>query len=462
MDLKNAKPAGRAMGTTEQGWCRAVNGGTGITVLALLLSKDHGASAIQQALRKVQTHHPLLRSRLHRHPKSHTLSFVTSPTPFIEVRELDLESTSRILLRSNGTVAPLQKILEHELNENSWRSSAGSNDLDLFFATTYLLPDGRRVLALRFHTSVCDRTTAVSLLRELPGIVLEDGEGGDRGMRKDGGLKGEVNSGIEALMPAGVTEKGLLGRGVNMLGYSLSALRLTNLNFKDTKQPRSSQVVRLQLNLLETQNILAGCESRGIKLCGALAAAGLMAANSMKSSRDSSRKYGVVTLTDCRSGLNPPLKDYNFGFYHSAILNTHSIKADETVWDLATRCHQALQDSKAANKHFTDMSDLNFLMRKVVDSPSLTPSSSLRTSLVTVFDEPVVDTTSDAYRELGLEDYVGCASVHGVGPSIAIFDTVRDGRLDCACVYPSPLHSREQMADLVDKMKSLLVGAGGY
>lgn len=130
------------------------------------------------------------------------------------------------------------------------------------------------------------------------------------------------------------------------------------------------------------------------------------------------------------------------------------------MWDLATRSYQALEDSKHSNKHFTDMADLNFLMCKVVENPSLTPSSSLRTSFISVFDEPVIDNTSSNYKEVGLEDYIGCASIHGVGPSIAIFDTVRDGRLDCACVYPSPLHSRDQMMDLVDKMKSMLVGAG--
>ena len=52
---------------------------------------------------------------------------------------------------------------------------------------------------------------------------------------------------------------------------------------------------------------------------------------------------------------------------------------------------------------------------------------------------------------------MGCASSHGIGPSIAILDTVRDGRLDYVCVYPSPLHSRGQMQEFIDNMKSVLV-----
>lgn len=61
---------------------------------------------------------------------------------------------------------------------------------------------------------------------------------------------------------------------------------------------------------------------------------------------------------------------------------------------------------------------------------------------------------------MGLEDFIGCASVHGVGPSIAIFDTIRDEKLDCACVYPYPLHSREQMQELVNEMKRIILDAG--
>lgn len=119
--------------------------------------------------------------------------------------------------------------------------------------------------------------------------------------------------------------------------------------------------------------------------------------------------------------------------------------------------------SKRNNKHFSDMADLNFLMCKAIDNPTLTSSSSLRASFMSVFEDPVIDDSNDKQRELGLglEEYMGCASVHGIGPSIAIFDTIRDGRLDCVCVYPAPLHSREQMQGLVDDMKAMLVGCDG-
>lgn len=149
---------------------------------------------------------------------------------------------------------------------------------------------------------------------------------------------------------------------------------------------------------------------------------------------------------------------FGSGFYHSAILNTHDVCGD-TLWELAQRSYTAFENAVNCNKHFSDMSDLNFLMCKAIDNPGLTPSSSLRTALISVFEDLVIDDSAEMHEVLGLEDYVGCASAHGVGPSLAIFDTIRNGKLDCACIYPSPLHSTEQIQGLVDHMKRILVDA---
>lgn len=145
------------------------------------------------------------------------------------------------------------------------------------------------------------------------------------------------------------------------------------------------------------------------------------------------------------------------GFYHSAILNTHDVQGGENLWELAKRVNSSFVTAKSYKKHFSDMADINFLMRKAIENPGLTPSASLRTSLISVFEDPKMEHSNKLHQAIGLEDFIGCASVHGVGPSIAIFDTIRDGKLDCACVFPFPLHSREQMQKLTDEMKRLLV-----
>lgn len=136
------------------------------------------------------------------------------------------------------------------------------------------------------------------------------------------------------------------------------------------------------------------------------------------------------------------------------------MKGGESLWELAKRTYGAFANSKNNEKHFSDMADMNYLMCKAIDNPGLTSSSSLRTSIMSVFEDTVVDDGGDVQREVGVEDYMGCASVHGVGPSMAIFDTTRDGKLDCVCVYPAPLHSREQMQEFVNKMKAILIEGG--
>ncbi|GAV57191.1 Condensation domain-containing protein [Cephalotus follicularis] len=448
----------RPLGGTEYNWCKAVPTGTGITALVLLFSKRPDIHLLETAFHNLQNAHPILRSKLHYDTTTNSFSFLTPSIPNLRIQLFDLTSTTHILqdpTNNNMHSNQCQAVLEHELNKaGTWLDP--NNPSDLLHVSVYTLSDMQWAMALRLHTSACDRASAVTLLRDLLEITGRNGDGIEMGCEK----KVEVSLGIEELIPSGKANKPFWARGVDLLGYSLNAFRLSNLNFVETSSPRRSQVVRLQMNQNDTQRLLAGCKSQGIKLCGALAAAGLIAARASKHLPDQHiEKYAVVTLMDCRSILDPVLSSHHLGFYHSAILNTHDIVGGENLWELARRCYLSFSNAKNSNKHFTDMSDLNFLMCKAIDNPALTPSSSMRTAFVSVFEDPVIDEPKETHQVLGVEDYMGCASVHGVGPSIAIFDTVRDGRLDCACVYPSPLHSREQIQNLIDDMGTIIVEA---
>ncbi|KAG8374101.1 hypothetical protein BUALT_Bualt11G0095900 [Buddleja alternifolia] len=455
-------PNGRALSNTEHNWCRAVSSGTGITVLALQMTKlPSKTSLLHNILHKLQTSHPVLQSKLHYNPITKDFSFHTPTTQLVNIKFLDIPSTKQLLqtlsTNQDPNLSSLNLILEHELNNKDWTNpnSFPCNGIDLLFARVYELSDTKFVVVLRFHAAICDRTTGVSLLMELMELVAENESGGTRTGIKN---EGEGKMGIESMIPSGMRKKTIWALGMDMLGYSVNSFRLSNLKFNNAKWPRSSEVVRLHLNIQHTARILDECKFRGIKLCGALSAAGLIAAHSTKLHSDKlKKKYGVVTLTDCRSVLEPSLPSHLFGFYHSAILNIHTMKGSENLWDLAKTCYTDFIHYKKCNKHFTDMANLNYLMTKAIENPSLTPSSSLRTALISVFEDPVFDNSHQMQQKIGVEDYMGCASVHGVGPSIGIFDIVRDGELDCVCVYPSPLHSREQMNDLMDHMKRVLI-----
>ncbi|KAK1563313.1 hypothetical protein Q3G72_025828 [Acer saccharum] len=462
---ESADPGGRPVGGTEYSWCKAVPTGTGITVLALLLSKSPDIQLLENALHNLQNIHPILRSCLRFQTTTNSFSFVTPPNPHLQITVFDLSSTSQIIHDddNNHHVSPYHSILQHELNQNAWHNPDPPSEMEskMFFVSVYALSETQWAVVFRLHTGVCDRASAVALLREVLKLI---GESNGDGIEKEYEKRCEVSLGIEEYIPSGKANKPFWARGVDMLGYSLNSFRLANINFVDANSPRYSQVVRLQMNPDDTERLLSGCKSRGIKLCGALAAAGLIAARSSKQLPDhQTERYAVVTLIDCRSILDPLLPNDQLGFYHSAILNTHDVSGDEEIWELAKRSYTAFENAKNSNKHFTDMSDLNYLMCKAIENPGLTPSSSMRTAFISVFEDPVIDESNKLLlQKVGLEDYVGCSSAHGVGPSIAIFDTVRDGCLDCACVYPSPLHSREQMQGLIDQMKTILVDGGSY
>ncbi|XP_071687921.1 uncharacterized protein [Rutidosis leptorrhynchoides] len=436
-----AEPPSRAVGGTEYSWCRAVPDGTGVTVLSLLFSKQPNLPHLQSCIHTLQNSHPILRSKLRFNPSTSTFSFFTPST------------SSNLQITSSDSNFTFYQTLEHEINTNPWKHNESETGTDVMFASVYNLQEGKYAVVLRLHTAACDRTSAAFLLRELLKLIGDDD---NVDLFKEDGL----GLAIEDCVPAGKANKPFWARGADMFGYSVNSFRFSNLEFKESGFPKSTEFVRLKIGLEDTEKILSGCKSRGIKLFGLLAAAGFIAAHASKNIPDEKwEKYSLATLVDCRSLLDPVLSDHHVGFYHSAILNSHDVKGGEDIWDLAQRIFSSLETAKNNNKHFTDMADLNFLMCKAIDNPSLTPSSSLRTSLISVFEESLIENTNQLHKDLGLLDCIGCASVHGVSPSLAIFDTINDGQLDCACVYPSPTHSREQMQDFVDHMKKVLIGA---
>ncbi|KAL8527078.1 hypothetical protein ACS0TY_016076 [Phlomoides rotata] len=464
----------RVLSNTEQNWCRALMGGTATTAIVLQMAKPPSQiSLLYDVLGKLRQAHPALRYKLHYDPNTNDFSFLNSTAtapPTIQLH--DVSATTRLLrsltsqkgLQQQQQLSECQLILEHELNNNTWRDpkSFPSEGIDVLFASVYALSESKCMVVLRLHVSVCDRTTGEALLLELMELVVE-AEGGRKIPASGINIKndGEGEKAAEELVPSGMGKKTLWAHGVDMLGYSVNSLRLTNLKFNSTKTPRYSEVVRLQMNTHQTARLLAGCKSRGIKLCGVLAAAGLMAAHSTLDNKllIKKKKYGVVTLIDIRCLVQPPLSSQHFGFYQLPLLNIHSVNGSENLWELASKTYGDFASYKKCNKHFSDLGDINFLMRRAIENPSVTASSSLRTSLISVFEEPVVDDTKEMKREIGVEEYLGCSSAHGIGPSLAFFDTIRDGQLDCTLVYPAPLHSRDQITQLLYLIKNILINA---
>lgn len=255
--MSTVETKGRNVGGTECSWCKAIRGGTGIAVLSLLITKPIDISRFQTSLHKLQNSHPILRSKLHTSSSSSTdttFSFLTSHTPFIKIESHNINVTSNILAKNKNdtvSISPLQQIMEHELNRNTWQDRTGI-DTDMFVASIYAMPDEKTwVVVMRLHVAACDRTTAVSLLRELL-VLMKDEEKEENVVF----VEDVVPLAIEDLVPGRKGKKHIWARGLDVLSYSVNSFRFTNLKFNDTKNARFSQVVRMQLNQTDTQRVL--------------------------------------------------------------------------------------------------------------------------------------------------------------------------------------------------------------
>lgn len=251
----------RQLGGTEHSWCKAVPGGTGITVSALLFSKPLDFSVVSDAVGKLQTAHPILSCQLRHDPVTGFYSYVTPATPCLKIQSFDLPSTAEIL---RGLANPADDdessvsddfhlILDHELNRNAWQSPGA--DADVFFVSVYTLPGGdagdKLAVALRLHTAACDCATAWTLCMELMGLLGEEGI-----IQRELECEIKIAPAMEDCIPEEKIHKPFWARGIDMFGYSMNSLRLSNLNFEDTESPRTSTLVRLQMNKEDTDRIL--------------------------------------------------------------------------------------------------------------------------------------------------------------------------------------------------------------
>jgi hypothetical protein len=230
-----------APGGTEYSWCRAVPGGTGTTLLALRLSPGAAAvTAVQGALRFLQSVHPALRARLRTSPSGPMLAF-PSPSP--------APSPPPLLSLAPLPAPDFDALLVHELNRNPWTEP--DSDAPVLFATLYELPPpGGAALFVRIHTVACDRSAAAALARELMSLL---------GGAEDAGREPEevtAEAGLDERIPQRDTWKPFWARGMDMLGYSINGLHTSTLPFVETGTERSTHKLRLGLGRDETTLLL--------------------------------------------------------------------------------------------------------------------------------------------------------------------------------------------------------------
>lgn len=447
--------AARKLGKTEANWVAAVDEGTGITISSILFERRIPVTDLEAALRDVLALHPRLRSTIE---QAHNEFFFQTPeTVSVSLSEIVWSAQGE----EEGDEDNRAQQLWHGITEDELNIPYQKCPVPVFEPKLYLLPESQSLLVLRLHAAAADMASTpiiikqvVSSLYKRSGTEKESAEGVEDNLEK---LKLSEPQEvllpcIEDAIPSGQAKKPFWAHGVDVVGYGLVSRRHAYLPFDNPEGLRQSKLLRAGLTAEATDLLLKECEKRSVSIHGAINAAALKTVTAYKRVGPRGEHYGTTVLLQCRNRLHPVLPDSTVGFYHAALMRTIHTTEPESFWDLATRCSEDFDTAIKNRKHFTDMGDLNALMVQAMRFPNLTPSGSLRTSVLSTMFTPVVEDLGEEAAAVGVKDYLSCSSTHGVGPCLALFPFMRESALQFSFVLSSPLYSRTLMQSLVDSI----------
>ncbi|KAG0631303.1 hypothetical protein M758_1G242100 [Ceratodon purpureus] len=445
--------AGRKLGKTEANWVAAVESGTGTTITSILFDRRVGVGEVEEALGDVVGWHPRLRSVIVR--EGSEFFFRTAEEVRVSVCEVD-RSLERFDDDEEGNAREVWHLVtEEELNT----PFPTDFPIPVFVPKLYLLPESKSLLVIRLHASAADMASTATIVKCIVSS-LHRRSGGESKIAGDvegvenrnSAEQGAVLPSVEDAIPPGQANKPFWAHGVDVVGYGLVSRRHAYLPFDDTESLRASKLIRGALTVEATNLLLKECKNHGVSIHGVINAAALKAVAAYKRVGAKGEHYGTTVLLQCRNRLQPTLPESSVGFYHAALMRTIHTSEPEPFWDLAARCSQDFDTAIKNRKHFTDMGDLNALMVQAMRFPNLTPSGSLRTSVLSTMYDPVVEDLGEEAAAVGVKDYLSCSSTHGVGPCLALFPFMRQSALQFSFIYSSPLYSRSLMQKLVDSI----------
>lgn len=469
----------RPLSVSEELWVRSYERGTGNVALGFAFGREIGLHKVQAALAKAQAKYPLLGARIPTPPKGKQPEFhVCSPPLPLRAEVCDLASTLQAAAgaaASGGGGPPLgeaepaaamsdlEKLVEAELGVPIQRSAAGGA-LDVFQARIY--PHGRSTLVvLKMHGAAMDRPALVTVARYVL-LALDAEVGGGGGALADSGeVVLPLPEAMEDLIPSTLKTKGYLTKVFDAVVY-VATLKKELLPFEPgradhAKNEFRTEFVGLRFDRQASRGILAACASRGASLFGAECAATLKAVAALKQlSGKKSEEFVITSIINCREHLEPPLAPDSVGLYDSGLPLVERVGMGTPFWDVALHVSETCRASVAKSKQFTETDVLSTLFNQALKHPSFTPSSSLRTSLISGFTSSPQDATWPPAGNLSLTESVGpYASTHGVGACIVLVDTIQDGVLHMSLLYAAPLFSRATMRQLAGLVQENLLQA---
>ncbi|CAI5467140.1 unnamed protein product [Closterium sp. Yama58-4] len=457
----------------EELWWRAMHGGTGVCVVGLQISGHVSIDEVRAAIETLSARHPVLSARIIKPPKAHRPELhVCRPPQPITVRERD---TADVATSDDSDCQKglLHCVVEIELNtpmidgQDQPKTTTSNGDkgeacVDVFQVHVYA-SHSSTLVALRSHIAALDEHSAPPIAAEF----LEE-------LRR-------------ALSAKSTSVKGTFAQAFNAVGYVRNALISSHLPFEhgradSRKNTFTTRFVTVTFTKEETAALLAAAESHGCSLFSLECAAGLKAAARMKQLGGRTEIFSLGSAIGCRTILDPPLPQTALGEYMSMLPLKQEVSEKLPLWDVATSISAHAESALQRQQQFTDMPVLELLFSTAMKMPSLSPDHSLRTCFITAgmlaplkvdwqLSKPDAEADVEARAEathltgmgsepVQLEQVLGpVVSAHGVGPAIAIPDTLSEGILRLSFVFVTPLFTRERMATFAALTRDFMLEA---
>lgn len=472
----------RVVGGTEDNWVKSTAGGTGIVVFGALLNRaintHHASEVVQQLL----DCHPILRVQIVENAKGKTCFqasescaatdyVLEKPWPSVE----GADQTGVIIFPKDhhgkhGSLA-LHKLVTEELNV-AFVNAEGKPlpPLQVFQVLVHHSHSKHQtVILLKLHSGALDRCAARNVAEEFLSKLNMAVEGR---LHNPQGAKGEEGllAPIEDLIPKGKASKGLLQKGVDVVGYAYNSKKYALLPFDSSfsgngKTPFQSRIVGVNLGKEGTLELFDACKRENVSWAAALSAALLKTTAGIKELKEKKQdEFNMTIIMDCRPYLEPKLPETALGNYTLGIPEGEKVKEGIEFWDLAKQVNASIEKDLNKSKQFSELSVLGMLFSQVMKHPSVTPKSSLRTALFNLFVDAPMEAQWKEVGDLGLVGTIGpFSSMHFVGPCFCVVESLMEGpELVISLVYPSPIFSQAQILEILQPSINLLLEACGH
>lgn len=468
----------RFLGAAEDNWTKSTAGGTGIVAFGALFNQVIDSLHVTAAAQELLDCHALLRAQIVENAKGKLcLQTSDSSSAAHHVQEkswpsVEEENYAGVIIfpgdnhDKRGSLA-LHKLINEELNVNFLNSDGKpSPPLHIFHVNVYVNQSRRQtVIVLKLHSGALDRPSGCLIAQEFLSTLNLAVEGRLSSNRtKDVKSEDSLPLPVEELIPKGKASKGFLQKGVDAVGYAYSSKKYSLLPFEPSvnsfsKTTFQSNFVSASLGNQGTASFFAACEKEKVTYAVALSAAFLKTVAAMKELKEKKLdEFSYTCVMDCRGSLEPKLGESVLGNYSLGIPQNEKVKDGVEFWEFARQVADSIDKDVGKAKQFSEMAVLGMLFSQVMKHPSLTPSSSLRTALFTLFVDPPMKAQWKGVSELGLVGTLGpFSSMHFVGPCFCLGEALLEGpELILSLIYPCPIYSQSQILGILQSAIDLL------